>query len=83
MAQISEVKISISQNGVILSMLIILKMLSFLAETLTGLIYHRLAGENFSFQFHSPLRSGHSPEQDFLRNTCKLCLKAVFPHLLQ
>ena len=58
------------------------KMLSFflVAEALTGLIYHRPPGENSSF--HLPLRSRHSPEQDFLRSTCTLCLKAVFPHFL-
>ena len=58
------------------------KMLSFflVAEALTGLIYHRPPGENS--RFHLPLRSRHSPEQDFLRSTCMLCLKAVFPHFL-
>ena len=42
----------ISQSGVIFSMPSILKMLSFflIAEALTGLIYHRAADENFSFQ---------------------------------
>ena len=42
-------KITISQNGAIFSLLSVLKMLSFflVAETLTGLTYHRPVGENF------------------------------------
>ena len=41
----------ISQNGVIFSMLSILKTLIFflVADALTGLIYHRPAGENSCF----------------------------------
>ena len=50
-AQISKFKITISQNGGLFSMLSILKTLSFspVAEALTGLIFHRFAGENSSF----------------------------------
>ena len=50
-----NIKITISQNGLIFSMLSILNMLSFflVAEALTGLIYHHSMGENSSFQFSS------------------------------
>ena len=44
----------IRQNGVVIFMLSILKMLSFhlVEEALTALIYHRPAGENSSFPFY-------------------------------
>ena len=52
-AQFSKYKIMVSQNRQSFSMLSILKILriSLVAEALTGLIYHRPLGENYSFQF--------------------------------
>ena len=50
----------ITRNGVIFSMLSILKMLSFflVTQALAGLIYHRPVGENFSLQYTLCLMMG-------------------------
>ena len=60
----------ISQNSSIFSMLNTLKMLSFflVAETLTGLIYHRPRGRKFQFQFSSHLPDD---EENISRNIAK------------
>ena len=50
-----------------------------LLSSFSSLRDRRLATHKLS----TPLRSSDSPEPDFLRNTCKFCLKAVFPHFLQ
>ena len=67
----------ISQNGAIFSMLSILKALSFslVAEALTGLIYHRPAGESSSFSqsyflFHALLLF-------FMKYCHKLCIQRM------
>ena len=62
------VKTKISQNGMILSMLSILKMLSFflVAEALRGLIYHRSVDENFSFQFINSISSAVEEQEAFM-----------------
>ena len=67
----------ISQNGAIFSMLSILKALSFslVAEALTGLIYHRPAGESSGFSqsyflFHALLLF-------FMKYCHKLCIQRM------